>query len=60
VPLHTVRDWLAHSNIAQTSTYLAGTTRTQHDAMRAFEQRRSEAEPAAGAGNPELLEGAAN
>ena len=25
VPLHTVRDWLGHTNIAQTSTYLAGT-----------------------------------
>jgi integrase len=41
VPLHTVRDWLGHTNIAQTSTYLAGTVQTQHDAMRAFEQRRA-------------------
>ena len=40
VPLHTVRDWLGHSNISQTSTYLSGTIKTQHDAMRQFEERR--------------------
>lgn len=39
VPLHTVRDWLGHTNIAQTSTYLAGTRQTQHDAMKAYEER---------------------
>jgi integrase len=39
VPLHTVRDWLGHTSIAQTSTYLAGTLQTQHDAMAAFEAR---------------------
>jgi integrase len=33
VPLHTIRDWLGHTSIAQTSTYLAGTIKTQHDAM---------------------------
>jgi integrase len=37
VPLHTIRDWLGHANIAQTSTYLSGTAQTQHDAMAAFE-----------------------
>ena len=41
VPIHTVRDWLGHTNIAQTSTYLAGSTTTQHDAMAAFEERRA-------------------
>jgi len=41
VPLHIVRDWLGHSNISQTSTYLAGTMTTQHDAMAAFEARRA-------------------
>lgn len=41
VPLHTIRDWLGHTNIAQTSTYLAGTIQTQHDAMRQFEERRA-------------------
>lgn len=40
VPLHTVKTWLGHTNIAQTSTYLAGTFATEHDAMRAFEKRR--------------------
>ena len=40
VPLHTIRDWLGHTNIAQTSTYLAGMAQTQHDAIRHFEERR--------------------
>lgn len=40
VPLHTIRDWLGHTSIAQTSTYLAGTVKTQHDAMEEFERRR--------------------
>ena len=31
VPLHTVRDWLGYTSIAQTSTYLASTMKTQHD-----------------------------
>jgi integrase len=39
VPLHTVRDWLGHTSIAQTSTYLSGTAQTQHDAMAAYEAR---------------------
>ena len=45
VPLHTIRDWLGHTNIAQTSTYLAGTAKTQHDAMRRFEERRTPLQP---------------
>jgi hypothetical protein len=40
VPLHTIRGWLGPTSIAQTSTYLAGTIRTQHDAMTQFEARR--------------------
>ena len=32
VPLHTVRDWLGHTSIAQTSTYLGTTMKPQHDA----------------------------
>jgi integrase len=43
VPVHIVRDWLGHTNIAQTSTYLAGTLKTQHDAMAQFEARRKSA-----------------
>jgi hypothetical protein len=39
VPLHTIRDWLSHTSIAQTSTSLAGPMRAQHDAMAAFEAR---------------------
>ena len=41
VPLHVVRDWLGHTNIAQTSTYLSGTLKTQHDAMAAFDAYRA-------------------
>jgi integrase len=40
VPLSVIKDWLGHGNISQTSTYLASTMRTQHDAMAAFEARR--------------------
>lgn len=45
VPLHTVRDWLGHVSIAQTSTYLANTARTQHDAMRRFDEQRGALQP---------------
>ena len=38
----TIRDWLGHTNIAQTSTYLAGTAATQHDApMTRFEAHQA-------------------
>lgn len=39
VPLATIQRWLGHTNIAQTSTYLATTTAGEHDAMRRFEER---------------------
>jgi integrase len=39
VPLATIQKWLGHTNIAQTSTYLATTTVGEHDAMRRFEER---------------------
>jgi integrase len=39
--LHTIRDWVGHANISQTSTYLAGTTTTQHDAMSQFEAHQT-------------------
>ena len=41
VPLQTIRDWLGHSNISQTSTYLESTFAGQHEAMRAFEERQA-------------------
>ena len=40
VPLHKIRDWLGHANIAQTSTYLAGTETGDDEAMRRYEERR--------------------
>lgn len=40
VPLQVVRDWLGHTNISQTSTYLESTFAGQHDAMRRFEEAR--------------------
>jgi integrase len=43
VPLHVVRDWLGHTSIAQTSTYLSSTINVQHDAMAAFEKARKAA-----------------
>lgn len=42
VPIHTVRDWLGHTNVAQTSTYLAGTQSSEHEAMRRYEERLAE------------------
>jgi integrase len=39
VPLATIQKWLGHTNIAQTSVYLATTTAGEHDAMRRFEER---------------------
>jgi integrase len=39
VPLHVIRDWLGHTNVAQTSTYLATTDGGSHDEMRRFEER---------------------
>src|SRR5688572_10628299 len=41
VPLQTVRDWLGHANISQTSTYLDSTLKGQHEAMRRFEEERA-------------------
>jgi integrase len=40
VPLQVVRDWLGHTNISQTSTYLESCLTGQHDAMRRFEEAR--------------------
>jgi integrase len=40
VPLQVVRDWLGHTNISQTSTYLESTLTGQHEAMRRFESAR--------------------
>jgi hypothetical protein len=37
VSLQVVRDWLGHTNVSQTSTYLATTPAGEYDAMRRFE-----------------------
>ncbi len=39
VPLATIQKWLGHTNIAQTSTYLATTTVGEHEAMRRYEEK---------------------
>jgi integrase len=41
VPIHVVSKWLGHTNVAQTSTYLATTTGTQADTMQRFEETRA-------------------
>lgn len=41
VPLQVVRDWLGHTNISQTSTYLESTLTGQHEAMRRYEGARA-------------------
>jgi integrase len=38
VPIMVIRDWLGHSNVTQTSTYLASTSKTAADAMGRFEE----------------------
>jgi hypothetical protein len=45
VQLHTVRDWLGHSTIEQTSTYLKNTARSKHDATEAYERRTGRVQP---------------
>ncbi|MDP3720023.1 MAG: site-specific integrase [Acidobacteriota bacterium] len=40
VPLATIQRWLGHSNVSQTSVYLAGSSSSEHDHMRRFEERR--------------------
>jgi integrase len=45
VPLHTIRDWLGHTNISQTSTYLSSTMAGGHDAMKRFEERTGRLTP---------------
>jgi integrase len=37
VPIATIQRWLGHSNVSQTSTYLAGTSTSEHDAMARYE-----------------------
>ena len=41
VPLTAIRDWLGHSNISQTSTYLECQTAGQNDLMRRYEERQA-------------------
>lgn len=43
VPLHTIQRWLGHTNISQTSTYLAVTDTGSFEAMARFDAARSEA-----------------
>ena len=51
VPLQTIRDWLGHANISQTSTYLASTKQGSQDAMRQYERARALQEIASPPGN---------
>jgi len=37
LPLHTVHDWVGHTNISQTSTDLESTLTGAHEAMQRFE-----------------------
>jgi hypothetical protein len=45
VPLATIQRWLGHTNISQTSVYLATTTAGEHEAMRRFEERMGRLTP---------------
>lgn len=50
VPLTAIRDWLGHSNISQTSTYLESQAIGQNDLMRRFEERQATLQKIANAG----------
>jgi hypothetical protein len=51
VPIATIQRWLGHANVSQTSTYLAGTATSEHEAMRRFEEHQAALQPlATGAG----------
>jgi hypothetical protein len=52
VPLHTIQRWLGHTNISQTSTYLAVTDAGSHEAMSKFDEGRGLL-PSAGDPEPE-------
>ena len=56
LPLATIQRWLGHTNISQTSTYLATTASGEHDAMRRFEEQIGRLTPidTAGATTPEM------
>ncbi len=41
VPIATIQRWLGHSNVSQTSTYLAGVVTKEHDHFARFEAQQS-------------------
>jgi integrase len=41
VPLATIQRWLGHANISMTSTYLAGTSASEDDAHRRYEEHQA-------------------
>lgn len=53
VPLHQIQHWLGHTNISQTSTYLAATTLGAEEAMARFDQARGATPAAPQPGQPE-------
>ena len=52
VPLHTIRDWLGHTNIAQTSTYLMAESADGDEPMRRYEERLQRIATASQKGDP--------
>jgi integrase len=54
VPLGTIQRWLGHTNISQTSTYLAGSAWGDHRAMEAFEAARERASASQSEGDSRL------
>jgi integrase len=41
VPIAAIQRWLGHANVSQTSTYLAGNSSSEHDAMARFELQQT-------------------
>jgi integrase len=47
LPLATIQRWLGHTNISQTSVYLAGSSTSEHEALRQYEARQATLQPLA-------------
>jgi integrase len=47
VPIATIQRWLGHSNVSQTSTYLAGASTSEQDAMSRYEAQQAALQPIA-------------
>jgi hypothetical protein len=60
VPLHQIQDWIGHTNISQTSTYLAVTDEGGNAAMARFEAARAQQPASEAERSSEILQTVCN